>query len=149
MASITPNILTVLSLVAVLAGTAGAGGAPSRVEQRPPAGPGVVARMDWLFDFVVVMQDVLWLMGGDAQGIDCSAPDPAMRGFRARCSELGVPQNLSESARQRLRAALDRLDLLLADAPNTASDEEIRLTQNTIAQLRPAVAVGSSGRFSP
>ncbi|MCC6677702.1 MAG: hypothetical protein IT436_11205 [Phycisphaerales bacterium] len=135
-------------VVTLIAGLPGAGPAAA-IAAPVPSACTETARADWLDLFVSVMQDVLWLMGGDAQDIDTGSPDKAMAGFRARAAELGVPAGLSSTDAAALRAAIDRMDVLLSDAPNTASEDEVRLTRSTLSQLRAAPTESSLTRSSP
>lgn len=134
--------------VSVMAVVASAG-VPRADAARPGAAAGVdlVARADWLDLFVSVMHDVLWLMGGDAEGCDTSSPDKAMAGFRARFVQIGVPSGLPAEQAEALASAAARMDAVLQNTPANANENEVRLTRSMIAQLHAAPAQGS--RSSP
>lgn len=130
-------------ILGVVAGFAGA--APARPAAAPAHAASLEARADWLDLFVSIMQDVLWQMGGDAQGLDTSTPDRAMASFRARFVQLNAPAPSSAA----LKSTVNQMDALLAEAPAEASAHEIQQTRAVISPLRAEPAVGSLTRSSP
>lgn len=114
-----------------------------------PAPAAAAARMDWLDHFITLAQDMIWLMGGDAQDLDRSSPDTAMSSFRQSCAGLNVPQDLSESDRAELLALANEMDALLDEPPGNASSNEVDLTESTVSRIRLGISSLAGRRSSP